>query len=240
MTAKLNTFSTREALIDRVADRAVRLLGRLTEERERVDVCLTGGSVGIGVLAAAAEHPALRDIELERIHWWWGDDRFVPSSSDERNELQAREALLDALSIPPQLVHELPASDAGFSLGEAAVAATNELAEAEPFALTFLGVGPDAHVASLFPDQPGTRVHECGVIAVVDSPKPPPERLSLTFAALNASERIWLVVAGEDKADAVRAALGDFDPVAAPVSGVAGTQETLLFTDASAASLIER
>lgn len=236
MAPTLERFPTKDELIAHVAARAVTLLQELTAQRERVDVCLTGGSVGVGVLAAMAEREELSGIDFSRVHWWWGDDRFVPADSEDRNERQAREALLDALSIPPQLVHELPASDAGLSLGEAAVAASNELTEAEPFALTFLGVGPDAHVASLFPNHTGTHMRERGVIAVENSPKPPPERLSLTFAALNTSERIWLVVAGEDKAEAVRAALGEFDPVAAPVTGALGTKETLLFADASAAS----
>lgn len=238
MTAELQVLESKDALIAHVADSAVALLNELASERERLDVCLTGGSVGIGVLAAIAQHPGAASLPLAKLHWWWGDERFVESTSDDRNELQARSALLDVLDIPAANIHELPASDSGLSIGEAAVAATAELTEADPFVLTFLGVGPDAHIASLFPGHPGSRMSENGVIPVEGSPKPPAERLSLTFSALNASERIWLVVAGADKADAVAAALAGFSPETAPVSAVAGTKETLLFADASAASRI--
>lgn len=239
MSPQVKVFESKQQLIDAVAERAIAVLRELGGDRERIDVCLTGGSVGVGVLAAMKDHPAVAELPLNKLHWWWGDERFVPHDSPDRNALQAQEALLQHLDIPAGHIHALPASDEGFDLGEAAVVATTELANAEPFALTFLGVGPDAHVASLFPEHPGTRMSQHGVIAVEDSPKPPPERLSLTYAALNASERIWLVVAGEDKAGAVSAALGEFSPELAPVSAVQGTKETLLFADASAASRIE-
>lgn len=239
MSPEPHVFPSKQALIDHVADRAVRLFAELAEQRDRLDICLTGGSVGVGVLAAIANHPGVAELPLQKLHWWWGDERFVPGDSAERNERQAREALLDHLNIPADNIHGLPASDVGLDLGEAAVVGTTELAQAEPFALTFLGVGPDAHVASLFPEHPGTRMSQHGVIAVEGSPKPPPQRLSLTFSALNASERVWLLVAGEDKAEAVAAAMGEFDPEHAPVSGIQGKQETLLFADASAASRIE-
>ena len=238
MTAELQKLPTKDDLIHEVADQAIRLLAGLSAERSRVDVCLTGGSVGIGVLAAMTEHERVSELDIERIHWWWGDERFVPSDSDDRNEKQAREALLDVLQVPEHMVHAFPASDEGLSLDEAAEAATVEFGGTLPFALTFLGVGPDSHVASLFPGHPGTAASGMQVIAVRDSPKPPPERLSLTFDALRFSERVWLVVAGDDKAEAVEQTLGRVNAVRNPSSAVSGQHETLLFADEAAASRV--
>ena len=238
MTVELQVLPAKDDVIAEVADRAVKLLARLSTERTRVDVCLTGGSVGIGILAAMADHPEVGSMDVQRLHWWWGDDRFVPSDSDDRNEKQAREALLGVIGVPEANINQLAASDEDLTLEQAAVAAAHELEAATPFALTFLGIGPDSHVASLFPGHPGAAVDEVGAIAVRDSPKPPSERVSLTFATLNASERVWLAAAGADKAEAIRAALTADDRTAVPASGVRGTEETLLFADEEAASLV--
>ena len=229
-------LADRAAVIDEVAERAVSLLLELSSSRERVDVCLTGGTVGIGVLAAIAAHTRAAEIVLDRLHWWWGDERFVAADSEDRNEKQAREALLDVLGVDESHINALPASDEDLSLEQSATAATHELEAAQPFALTFLGLGPDGHIASLFPGHPAASTEGAGVIAVTDSPKPPSERLSLTFDSINASERIWIAAAGDDKADAVAAAMQQpgFQPV--PGGSVRGTHETLLFADEAAAS----
>lgn len=235
MTAKPVVLADKDAVVQSVADGVARLLVELTASRERVDVCLTGGSVGIAVLAALAQHPDLQNAAIDRVHWWWGDDRFVPADSDERNEKQAREALLDVLGVSESNINALAASDEDLTLDQAAFAATAELETAPPFALTLLGLGPDAHVASLFPGHPGVQETAAGAIAVRDSPKPPPERISLTLTTINASERVWIAAAGNDKADAVAAVLRQ-PSEAVPGSLVAGQQETLLFADEAAAS----
>lgn len=229
-------LADRDAVIEHVSDRAVSLLAELTAARERVDVCLTGGTVGIGVLAAIALHPQTSKIDLARIHWWWGDERFVAADSDDRNEKQAREVLLDVLGVDESRINALPASDEGLSLEQGATAAAHELEEATPFALTFLGLGPDGHVASLFPGHPAASADGPGVVAVTDSPKPPPERLSMTLETINASERIWIAAAGADKADAVAAVMQRPGTQPVPGGSVSGTQETLLFADEAAAS----
>lgn len=228
-------YADKNAVISAVAERAVRLLTRLSAERERVDVALTGGSVGIGILAAIASHAAVREIDLDRVHWWWGDDRFVPSDSDDRNEKQAREALLDVLGVDESRINALAASDEDLTLDQAAIAASEELTEAKPFALTFLGLGPDGHIASLFPGLEGVEIDEPGAVAVRNSPKPPPERVSLTLPTINASERIWIAAAGDDKAAAVAAVMRP-DGELLPGARVAAQQETLLFVDEQAAS----
>ena len=106
------------------------------------------------------------------------------------------------MPIPAANVRELPAAD-GTELDAAAAAASELLDALGTIDLTLLGMGPDAHVASLFPGHDGVREPGTRIIAVRDSPKPPPERLSFTLDAINASDRVWLIVAGADKAEAV-------------------------------------
>lgn len=231
MTIELVVHPDRAAL---VAETAVHFAGTVAEvlaERERAHVALTGGTVGIELLRALRE----QSIDWPRVHCWWGDERFVPAGDPDRNALQAREALLDHVPVLPEHVHELPASDAGLGLDDAASAATREL-DGVTLDLTLLGMGPDAHVASLFPGRPGAGVESEGVIAVRESPKPPPERLSLTRSSLNRSRRLWLVVAGADKASALALALSRADHREVPAAGVRGVDETLYLVDRDAAA----
>ena len=105
------------------------------------------------------------------------------------------------------------------------------------FDLVMLGIGPDGHVASLFPGSPQLDVDDTVAVAVTDSPKPPPERISLTYGALNRSGEVWFVVSGESKADAVAKALAEgTDLHDIPAVGVTGQDRTVWFLDEGAAS----
>lgn len=223
----------RAALVAASADRLASVLAELVAAQGRATIALTGGSVGTELLAALVG----RDLDWARIVVTWSDERFVPADSADRNARQAREALLDRVPIPAGNVRELPASD-GRSLDDAAERATAMLAALGGIDVTLLGMGPDAHVASLFPGLAG--VHEPGVriIPVRDSPKPPPERLSFTLDAINASDRVWLIVAGADKAEAVALARGGAGADEAPAGAVHGRVETLLLLDGAAAAHI--
>jgi 6-phosphogluconolactonase len=101
-----------------------------------------------------------------------------------------------------------------------------------------LGVGPDGHVASLFPGSPELDVDDTIAVAVTDSPKPPPERVSLTYAALNRADEVWFVVSGADKAEAVGRALATppADLHEIPAAGVRGEAATIWFLDHESAS----
>jgi 6-phosphogluconolactonase len=100
------------------------------------------------------------------------------------------------------------------------------------FDVLLLGVGPDGHVASLFPGHPGFAVPEGTAIAVRESPKPPPTRVSLTLPALQAARQTWLLAGGSGKADAIARALGG-EPL--PCASVHGTERTLWLLDRAAA-----
>jgi 6-phosphogluconolactonase len=207
----------------------------------------------------------------DRVRWtavelWWGDERFLPQGHPDRNETQARQALLDRIPLAPARVHPMPGPDGPWGADITAAAAHHAAAlavaagsgngpdQARPptptpggtsrhprplavpaFDVVLLGVGPDAHVASLFPgrapEPPGATV-----IGVSDSPKPPPERLSLTMAALNQAAEVWLLASGAAKAEAVRAAFGTVDEIAVPASAARGRVRTRWFLDDAAAA----
>lgn len=230
----------RDDLARAVARRFLRTVSSLLATQDRVDVVLTGGTVGIAVLAAIAESDDRDSVEWSRVHLWWGDDRWVGHGHPDRNDQQARDALINALPAHTP-VHAFPASDEGYDLSAAAARYDEELRREGSgnyprFDITFLGVGPDGHVASLFPDREGPRVMEPAVIAVHDSPKPPPQRLSLTLPLINGSERVWLVLGGADKAAALGLALAGASVAEVPVAGVAGRSETVFFVDRAAAA----
>ncbi|GAB2977108.1 MAG TPA: 6-phosphogluconolactonase [Actinotalea caeni] len=221
---------------------AARLLLALLDAqalRRPVHVAVTGGTVGTKVLAETARSE-LRDlVDWTGVHVWWGDERYVAPDSDDRNEKQAREALLDALPLPAENIHPFPADDGTRSLEEAAAAFADELAAHAPdgarwpvLDVTLLGVGPDGHVASLFPGKESLGVTDRAVVAEPDSPKPPPARLSLTLPVLDDSRQVWFVVAGADKAEAVTTALAGGD---LPAARVRGQDVTLWLLDAAAA-----
>ncbi|HEY5224826.1 MAG TPA: 6-phosphogluconolactonase [Microbacteriaceae bacterium] len=233
----------KEALAGSAAARFITKTVDILDDRGRATVVLTGGSVGTAVLAAINTSPARDTIDWSRVQFWWGDERFVEKGSDERNEKQAREALLDHIDVPAGNVHPFPASDEGLTLDEAAVSYAAQLADngedgaAWPrFDITFLGVGPDGHIASLFPDRVGIRETEAVVVGVTNSPKPPPQRLSLTRPVLNSSDRIWLVLAGADKASALGLALAGASYTEVPVAGAKGRKRTVFFVDRDAAA----
>jgi 6-phosphogluconolactonase len=231
------------SLAGSVAARFITKMLDILDTQAVAHVVLTGGSMGAAVLDAVAASPARTTIDWARVHFWWGDERWVPARDQDRNDLQAHAALLDDLDLPAGNVHAFPASDAGISLDEAVDVYAAELAahgvDGLPhpiFDITFLGVGPDGHIASLFPHRSGIQVTDRTVIAVRDSPKPPPERLSLTRPVINSSQRVWLVLAGADKASALGLALAGASRDEVPVAGIKGRRRTVFFVDADAAA----
>jgi 6-phosphogluconolactonase len=230
---------------------AARLLTRVLDVqsvRRPVHVVLTGGTVGIRTLAAAAASPLVGAVDWSGVHLWWGDERFVPTGHADRNETQARAALLDALvaehGLPEANVHPMAGPDRAASPEESARAYAGDLAAvADPatgdlrvpaFDVLLLGMGPDGHVASLFPGHAALAAGGA-TVGVHGSPKPPPERVSLTFDAIRAAREVWVVAAGAEKAERAAAALADQPVEEVPAAGVHGTERTLWLLDTAAA-----
>ncbi|MFF7292739.1 6-phosphogluconolactonase [Microbacterium sp. NPDC008134] len=227
----------------RVADRFLTRLRARTVDGRVAHVALTGGSMGGAVLTATREDPRAEAIDWSLVHFWWGDERFVPRDDADRNALQSRRALLDHIPVPPENIHEVAGSDEGVTLDEAAAAYAAELArfgtDENPwpaFAVCFLGVGPDGHIASLFPDRAEVTVTDAAALPVRNSPKPPPERVTLTRPVINSSKRVWMVLTGADKASALGLALAGASYTSVPVAGARGRKRTVFFVDEAAAS----
>ncbi|ANI39784.1 6-phosphogluconolactonase [Mycolicibacterium vaccae] len=242
MTPTIETYSDTDALVTAAGDRLVDAITAAITARGVAHVVLTGGGTGIGLLKRVGEHSD--QIDWTKVHIYWGDERFVPHDDDERNEKQAREALLDRVGIPEGNVHPMAASDGEFgdALDAAAEAYSQVLIEAggaEPtpaFDVHLLGMGPEGHVNSLFPDTAAVKETERMVVGVSDSPKPPPRRITLTLPAITRSREVWLVVSGAGKADAVAAAVGGAKPVDIPAAGAVGRDATVWLLDEAAAS----
>jgi 6-phosphogluconolactonase len=233
---------------------AARLITRVVEaqtDRGTASVVLTGGRNGNALLAALGESPARDSVDWSRLELWWGDERFLPEGDPDRNVTQAREALLGAVPLDPTRVHAMPASDGPYAgdVEAAAEAYAAELAAASgpedhggvpAFDVLLLGLGPDTHVASLFPEHPAVREAERTVVGVHGSPKPPPVRVSLTLPAIRSAREVWLLAAGEEKARAAAIALSGAGELQAPAAGARGRSRTLWLLDEAAAAELPR
>ena len=211
------------------------IIGEL-QTQDRVDVAVTGGTVGIATLAAASQLD-FSSVDLHKLHIWWGDERFVPRASSDRNALQAWNAWFSKINIPAENLHEFPSSDNDLRLNEAAELFRKEFdSSGVVFDLMLMGMGPDGHIASLFPG------HDVGtgalsVEAEDNSPKPPSQRLTFSYAVINSAKEIWFTVAGDDKAEAVSVVCSD-SPETLPAGRVSGKEKTVWYLDQTAGNLV--
>ena len=216
------------------------LLSRLADAQAAghdPQIALTGGTIADAIHAEVARLSPGSGVDWGRVVIWWGDERFVERGSSERNAAGARAAFLDGVGATQ--VYEVPATEDVADVAAAAAAYEELLASHGPerFEVVMLGMGPDAHVASLFPGFEQLEVTDRAAVPVSGSPKPPPERVSLTFPALNRARSVWFVVSGEGKAEAVAATLADEGDVHnTPARGVLGEEDTVFFLDTAAAS----
>ncbi|MGP8000103.1 MAG: 6-phosphogluconolactonase [Streptosporangiaceae bacterium] len=249
-------MSTPEVLVHHDADQlaraaAARLATKLVDAQASGGIgslVLTGGGIGTAVLAELAAAPAVGAVDWRRLDFWWGDERFLPSGDPERNEVQADQALFRHIDPDPARVHRMPASD-GPDGPDPEAAAERYAAElrkasqpedhgpAPAFDVLLLGIGPEGHVASLFPGMPAL-YDERPVVAVRGAPKPPPVRLSMTLPSIRQAREVWILAAGTEKAGAVRLALSGAGPVQVPAAGARGQQRTLFLLDRAAASAL--
>jgi 6-phosphogluconolactonase len=231
------------AVAEAAAERLVTALVDAQRDRGTASVGLTGGGLGIAVLSALREEQTRIAVDWSRVDVWWGDERYLPAGDPERNETQARAALLDHLDLDPARVHPMPALDGpdGKDVDAAAARYAAELAAAAPHGrgvpaldVLLLGMGPEGHVGSIFPESPAAH-DERPVVGVHGCPKPPPTRITLGFSTMAQAQEVWLVVAGADKASAVAMALSGAGRVALPAAGAVGRQQTLWLLDEAAA-----
>jgi 6-phosphogluconolactonase len=229
----------KQALADAAAARLVTALLDAQTRNPEAQVALTGGSMGSSIIASVLRTPGRSAVDWSRVRVWWGDERYLPAGDPDRNDTQNDEAGLNSLGLDPAKVHRVAGPEASESAEASAAAYAQTIREhgQKAWDVVLFGVGPDGHVASLFPHHPAQRRADEIAVAVHESPKPPPDRVSLTFECFERSREVWFLVAGSDKADAVAAALA---PGAArwvvPAAAPNGEAATLWLVDVDAAA----
>jgi len=223
-----------DALAQAIADRLTSRVAALQAEGRTPRIVLTGGTIAMTAYQRSGDDAA----DWTNVDFWFGDERFVPEGHADRNDQQARDAFLDRVGATR--VHSVAGNDCSLSAAEAADEYASTLPN-EPFDIVLLGVGPDGHVASLFPQHPLLHESERACVELFDSPKPPPVRISMTFPTLNRADAVWFLVSGSEKSDAVARALAEVGAIdETPARGVQGRQETLWLLDEAAASDLRR
>lgn len=220
------------------AARVLEVLENAQGERGEATVVLTGGSMGTRVIGEVARSADAALIDWSRVNVWWSDERFLPGADPERNGVQAADAWDDSLELDWDRVHPVAGADEMDSAQDAARDYREELAAAAEsegssaglprFDVALLSLGPDTHIASLFPGRQDVLREDESVFSVEDSPKPPPTRVTMSLGTINSAERVWLLVSGAPKAEALATVRRPgVTPVQAPGSAARGRQETL-------------
>ncbi|KAJ8760819.1 hypothetical protein K2173_021857 [Erythroxylum novogranatense] len=214
---KVEVFDAEEDLATSLANYVVDLSAKFVKQRGAFSIALSGGSL-IQSLRKLVEPPFIDSIEWSKWHIFWVDERVVPKDHVDSNYKLAFDGLLS--KVPILLSNVYPINDA-LSAERAAedyetrlksliytkVIDTSPVSGLPKFDLILLGMGPDGHVASLFPGHPLVKEQQKWVTYIKDSPKPPPQRITFTFPLINAANNIALVVSGSAQANAVRDAL---------------------------------
>jgi len=189
-------------------------------------LALTGGTLGSDLTRALVAHWNANPDKYQGLHIWWSDERFVERSSSEQNSAPT----LNTVTNQNVVIHTLRASDEVANIEVAVDDYLSQLGE-NFMDLTILGLGPDGHVASLFPGAAHIDRLE-KVIAITDSPKPPAIRATFTMSMINTSTLIWIIAAGASKAEAVTKIIeGD---LSIPASYVRAPDHTRLIVDTDA------
>jgi len=212
MAASVEVLKDPEAL----AHRAARWITDLAAaSRDRFAICLSGGSTPRRLYELLSEAPYRDELPWERIHWFWGDERFVPWDHPESNYGMVRAAMLVRAPVPPQNIHGIPTTGTPPEAAQAyervlrSYYAAENLDAARPlFDLQILGLGPDGHTASLIPGTSALEERRRWAIEVVGAR--PETRITLTYPTLESSRHTAFLVAGEEKREVLaRAVSGD-------------------------------
>ena len=242
-------YDDAEELRDAAAERIAEIGERALSERGRFRWVLTGGSTVEPVYARLAGPPLRDRLEWHRVEIFFTDERCVPPDHPDSNFGMASRSLLDRVPIPCERIHRMRGEDPNPERSAVEYehrlreALGIERGEAPDFDLVLLGMGADAHVASLFPGDPRVLVDDRLVVAVEHDRDPPPlvDRLSLTAPALSAGRATLFVVAGENKASAVHAALeGPGGPARIPARLVRPAEPPVWLLDRPAATSLCR
>lgn len=207
---ELTRFDTAQELACGAARRFLAFAN--SESCPRLHVALAGGRIAGRFFSAVAGPPRPEKRALDRIHFFWGDERCVPPEHPESNYGLARDRLFLPLGIPEDRVHRIrgelsPARAADEAAAELWRVGVPRQAEQPVLDLIILGMGEDGHVASLFPNEPMEMMADPAVFRPVVAPKPPPARVTIGYPAIAAARRIWVLASGPGKQTALKESL---------------------------------
>jgi len=244
MTSNLHIFPSAETLSRAAAEAFAQLANKAIAENGRFAVALAGGNTPRAIYQLLATDYR-EQIDWPRVHFFWGDERYVPINDPDSNYRMVREALFDHVPILAENVHRMPTE-----LIQPETAAQDYEKTLQDFWLTSLprfdliqlGLGPDGHILSLFPNSPLLLEENRLVAVVTDSPKPPSTRITLTLPAINHAAQIHFFVTGAEKAEALRATLeGSRDLQKFPAQAIQPSNgQVIWWVDEKAASLFKR
>lgn len=192
----VSIYSTEVELINAAVAEILEAIRTKLASGNDFHLALTGGSLGVALARELANSINKDQVtNWSGLNIWWGDERFVPIDSTERNDLEFCKTILPDRAI--DIHRALGTGD----VNDAARELAEKLSEIE-MDLIILGMGPDGHVASLFPGKFNMQ-EKNDVFAIVDSPKPPPKRITFSISKINRAREVWLIASGESKAAAV-------------------------------------
>ena len=222
----LTMYADGAALISATVVEALEIIWMHLAEKGTCHIALTGGTLGGQFAEVLVEKLNTSAKDLKGLHIWFSDERFDTAESPLRNSQPVRTGLTNT----SVLVHEVKSTDDGVNVIEAAAAYEAELREIT-MDICILGLGPDGHVASLFPNHWDATITG-RAIPITDSPKPPPQRVSFSMDFINKSDQVWIIATGEAKAPAVTQILEADRSI--PAGHVMAAQLTRLIVDAEA------
>lgn len=222
---ELTVYTDAAELVEVASNEAMEIISLSLKGKGVCHIALTGGTLGVD-FARSLVNKLNNSADLKGLNIWFSDERFVVADSPLRNS----RTVLDQLQSSSVTVHAVRSPDGGLTVQAAAALYESELGEIK-MDICILGLGPDGHVASLFPNHwdPTTLAR---VVAVVDSPKPPSARVSFSMAFINSSAQVWIIAAGVAKAVAVAQVLEGDQLV--PAGHVMASQLTRLIVDSEA------
>jgi len=217
---ELISFATAGKLAHAVASAWLDEITAANRTGKRHCVALSGGRIARKFFAAVVELVAVRNFGdgdtpslPANVHFFWADERCVPPDDAESNFAIAQKFLFAPLKIADAQIHRIRGEDAPEAAAKAASAEISKIApvneNGQPVLdLIFLGMGEDGHVASLFPGEPGVSISDKAIYrAVKNSPKPPPNRVTLSYAVIAVARQVWVLVSGTGKEPALRKSL---------------------------------
>jgi len=221
----LTLYADAQELVEEVSSQVLAVIAQGLTENERFDLVLTGGTLGLQLSQTLIDHFNTVSHEYQGLHIWFSDERYVARKSSERNAAPFEELLTNTRIV----VHQVPAADE--ATAEEALELYSKAVSGISFDLNILGLGPDGHVASIFPGRSELDMTS-DLFLITDSPKPPSTRISFTMHRINSSKEVWMIASGASKADAVTAIIESDTSV--PASYVRGAEHTRLIIDTEA------